>query len=405
MSFLWDDIKKEFPIFSNNEKLIYFDNASTVHKPVSVISSMNEYLSESYANIHRGVYSLAEKSEELYLWSKKKISNFINADFREIIYTYNATYASNLLAQSLVQTYNIWSWDVVLIGIRDHHATIVPRQILSKQYWFDIKFILLDKNTWDVDWNSLENLIEQHSPKALVCSHVSNVTWIVYDIKRISEIILWYWKEIFFVVDWSQAIPHMKVDVKDLCCDAYFFTWHKMMWPTGIWVLWIEKNIVRKLMTTFWWGWIIESVTTETCSLLRTSDKFEPWTPNLIGAVWLWAACDFYNDYAIYDNITTHESDIYEYIVKWISKIQKIDLLLWSSIKNCWIVSLVVKNPLEFSEYLSDNNICVRAGGHCAHPLLHYLWQDKWVVRISPFIYNTLNDVEFMLDVISSYKW
>lgn len=410
MRALWYDIKKQFPIFSDNNKdLLYFDNASTVQKPQSVIDSMNDYISQHYANIHRWVYSLAEESEQLYIQSKQKIAKLINAEYREIIYTYNATYASNMLAQSLVQTYNIWQWDVVFVWIRDHHATIVPRQLLAQQHWFEVKFIMIDHNTLDIDWELFWEMIYQYKPKVIVCSHVSNVTWIVYDVQRIATLISWISEEIFFVVDGSQAVPHMQVNVKNIGCDAYLFTGHKMMWPTGIWVLWIDKHIVRNLQTTLWWWGIIESVTVDSCSLIRTADKFEPWTPNLIWAIGLWAACDFYEDYDIYEYIHDHEKLLYRNLVNWLQSLDdRITIFWWSTtLPNCGIVSLVVDHPLEFSEYLADHGICVRAWGHCAHPLLHYLWQDKWTVRISPFIYNTVDEVNILLDKISQYvvKW
>jgi selenocysteine lyase/cysteine desulfurase len=405
MIFLWNNIKKNFPIFSHNEDIVYFDNASTVHKPQYVINMMNDYIENSYANIHRWTYSLAEQSEWLYKDSKKKIAELIWWDYREIIYTYNATYASNILAQSLVKTYYIWPWDTILIWIWDHHATIVPRQLLAQQYWFHIEFITLDKDTLEIDWNYLSQLIDTYHPKVVVCSHVSNVTWFIYDVQRIGLFLKSQSENIFFAVDGSQAVPHMKIDVKNLWCDAYFFTGHKMMWPTGIGVLRIEKLVVRQLQTMLWWGGIIESVTTDSCSLIRTADKFEPWTPNLIGAIGIWAACDFYNNYSIYEYIYAHENLLYTTIVEWLMWLQDKIIVLWWEIHlpNCGIVSLIVDQPLELSEHLANKNICVRAWGHCAHPLLHYVWQDKWVLRISPFIYNTLDDVWFLLDTLRQY--
>lgn len=406
MQALWFHIKDQFPIFSNHSPdLLYFDNASTVHKPQSVITSMSDYISTCYANIHRGVYALSEQSEGLYKESKQKVAKLINTEYREIIYTYNATYASNVLAQSLVQTYAIWQWDVVLVWIRDHHATIVPRQLLAQQHWFEVKFIMIDAHTLEIDWQHLWDLIDQYNPKVIICSHVSNVTWIVYDVKRIASMASSVSDKIFFAVDGSQAVPHMHVDVKNIWCDAYFFTGHKMMWPTGIWVLWIDKNLIRKLQTTLWWWGIIESVTMDSCSLIRTADKFEPGTPNLIWAIGLGAACDFYENRNIYEYIYDHKKILYDAIVQWVQSFgQKLSILWWeTSLPNCGMVSLVVENPLALSEYLADYNICVRAWWHCAHPLLHYLWQDKWTVRISPFIYNTLDDVDVLFNTISQY--
>lgn len=406
MKILWQNIKKEFPIFLKYPDLVYLDNASTTHKPQFVIEAMNSYQMNSYANIHRWVYELAEQSELLYTESKKKIAQLIWANFREIIYTYNATYASNMLAQSLMKTYAIGVWDTVFLWIRDHHATIVTWQLLSKQYGFQIKFINIDKETLDIDRSSLAELIDIHKPKIICCSHVSNVTWVIYDMKRIKSLILSFSLDSFFIVDGSQAVPHMKIDVTTLWCSAYFFTGHKILWPTGIWVLWIEKNYARKLDTIFGGGGIIESVTIDGCSLIRTADKFEPWTPNLIGAIGLWSACDFYYDNSIYEYIWEYEKYLYSNLISLLSENKKLSIL-WSSslMPSCGIVSLVVDDPLWFSEYLSSYNICVRAWWHCAHPLLHHLNQDKWVVRISPFFYNTIEDINFLIQKISEYNF
>jgi len=401
---VWQNIKKEFPIFWQYPGLIYLDNAATTQKPQSVIDAMSSYQEHSYANIHRWVYHLAEESERLYKASKIKIAQFIGWDFREIVYTYNATYASNILAQSLVQTYTLWQWDVVLLGIRDHHATIVPWQLLAKQKGFEVQFVVIDKETWDIDRNQLQKTLDTKKVKAVTCSHVSNVTWIVYDMHRIQSLLALQSEKPFFAIDGSQAVPHMRIDVKTLWCDAYFFTGHKMMWPTGIGVLWIDKLHARRLETTFGgWG-IIESVTTDWCSLIRTADKFEPWTPNLIGAIWLWAACDFYNENNIYTHIQDHENNLYNILRDGLWKYSdKVSIFAPSALPRCGILSCVVSDPFDFSEYLAEYDICVRSGGHCAHPLLHYMDQDTWVVRISPFVYTSDQDIAYLLAVIATY--
>ena len=405
MWYLWYNIKQEFPIFLRHPELVYLDNASTTQKPQSVIDAMSNYQEDSYANIHRWVYDLSEKSELLYVWSKKKIAHLVWWDFREIIYTHNATYASNILAQSLVQTYHIWQWDTVLIGIRDHHATIVPWQLLSKKHGFQIKFINIDKETLDIDRLWLSELMDIYKPKVICCSHVSNVTWVIYDIDRIKSLLLNHFLESFFVVDGSQAVPHMQVDVSVLWCDAYFFTGHKILGPTGIWVLRIEKNKARQLQTLFGGGGIVQSVTTDGCSLVRTADKFEPWTPNLIGAIGLWSACDFYVENNIYKYIWEYEKEINLSLMNWLSSNKQISLL-WSCsiLPSCGIISFVVQDSLWFSEYLASHNICVRSWWHCAHPLLHHLGHIDGVVRISPFVYNTIQDIEYLLQVMDTYK-
>ena len=391
-------IREQFPIFTNNPDLIYLDNASTTHKPQQVIDAMNDYIGHSYANIHRGQYALAEQSELAYLSSKKNVAQFIWSDYREIIYTYNATHASNILAQSLVYSYWLKQWDTVLVGIRDHHATIVPWQLLSKQLGFEVQFIDIDVHTLDIDLEWLKKQLYNNNVKVVVCSHVSNVTGRIYDVQKIHECLS---DDVFFAVDGSQAVPHFQVNVSTLWCDAYFFTGHKMMGPTGIGLLWIEKNKSRNLQTLQWWWGIIEEVTTRWCSLIRTADKFEPGTPNLIWAVGLWAACDFYKNFNIYANIKESHS-------KWKESYDDIKDIFWNSAV-LWeagenmvgILSLNVAHGDEIGEQLASHDICVRVGWHCAHPLLTRLGISHGVVRISPFVYNTVEDMESLVQTLS----
>ena len=391
------NIREHFPIYTTYPDLHYLDNASTTHKPQKIIDAMNQYISHDYANIHRGQYFLAEQSEWLYIQSKKTVAKFIGWDYREVIYTYNATHASNIITQSLVYTYNLQQWDVVLVGIRDHHATIVARQLLSQQFWFEVQFIDINPDTLDIDWEKLHKQLNNKNIKVVTCSHVSNVTGKIYNINKISNLLS---DDIFFVVDGSQAVPHFQVNVSALWVDAYFFTGHKMMGPTGIGVLWIEKEKSRFLQVTQWWGWIIEDVTTAWCSLIRTADKFEPGTPNLIWAIGLWAACDFYATHDIYEYIQMQHTTwklSYDNLIK---KVWAHSIIWWITDSTIGIISLVLPRYEEIWEKLADNNICVRVGGHCAHPLLSRLDIDHGVIRISPFIYNTSEDMDNLIELL-----
>jgi cysteine desulfurase/selenocysteine lyase len=398
MKSLWDNIRNLFPIFHSISDLVYVDNASTTQKPQSVITAMDEYMSHSYANIHRWQYALAEESEYYYNESKRKIAWLIGGSVPEIVYSYNATHACNILAQSLVISKKIWVGDVVLVWIRDHHATIVSWQLLAEQFWFEVKFISIDKDTLDIDRLWLKSLLSNNSVKVVMCSHVSNVTWISYDMTKIHSLLS---DDVFFTIDGSQAVPHMSVNMKTIWCHAYIFTGHKMMWPTGIGVLRIDKMTARWLKTLYGWGGIIEEVWIAWCSLVRTADKFEPGTPNLIGAIWLWAACDFYTEHHLYDILPQYEKGLIIYLKSLLHPNKKIQFL-WqhSPLEYWWILSLIVDNPLECAEYLAESNICVRAGWHCAHPLLHHLGLERWVVRISVFAYNTREDMEKIADTL-----
>lgn len=401
MSLLWNTMRPLFPLLDQNPHIVYADNASTVHKPQSVLDAISHYASTSYANIHRGQYELAEQSEQCYLESKKKVSWLIGWDYREIVYTYNATYACNILAQSLVISKKLWIGDVVLVGLWDHHATIVPWQLLAQQFGFTVEFVTIDKETLDIDWQGLSATLSNKKVRVVMCSHVSNVTGCIYDMKRIHSLLS---DDVFFAIDWSQAVPHMRVDIRELWCDAYIFTGHKMMWPTGIGVLWIDKMIARSLQTLVGGGGIIEEVTVGGCTLIRTAEKFEPWTPNLMGAVWLGAACDFYQDHSIYDVLPRHEHELIDYLQWLLSSYSSLNIIgIQSSLKKCGILALAVDKPIELAEYLSQYSICVRAGWHCAHPLLHHLWYERGLVRISVFAYNTKDEMRKIAERVGDW--
>lgn len=391
MTALWHSMRPLFPLLYSQPDIVYLDNASTVQKPQSVIDAMSAYLMTNYANIHRWQYELAYHSEELYIQSKKDVATLLWWDYREIIYTYNATYACNLIAQSLIVSGHICPWDTVMVGTWDHHASIVTWQLLARQFWFELQFIPLEKESLDIDWKQLSDLLQNCSVKAILCSHVSNVTWCIYDMKRLRSLVS---DDVFFGIDWSQAVPHLHIDVQDLTCDAYVLTGHKMMWPTGIGVLWLKKLRLRKLSPILGWGGIIESVSTTWCTLVRTAEKFEPGTPNLVGAVGLWAACQFYETHHLYQELHTHEFELMQYALS-ILRSYHIDVLADQSILiKSGIISFVIDNPIECTEYLTRHNICVRTGWHCAHPLLHRLWYEQWVVRLSIYCYTTQEDID-----------
>lgn len=393
------DYKSLFPLFSHYPDIVYMDNASTTQKPQAVLDAIHNYTTTSYANIHRGQYALAEQSELHYHQTKKTLANFIGWDYREIVYTYNATHASNILAQSLVISYGLREGDTVLLGMWDHHATIVTWQLLAQQYGFHIEFIPIDTQTFDIDRDKISTILTAHRVRIVVCSHVSNVTGRIYDIKRLWTLL---GDSVFFAIDGSQAVPHFRINVRDYHCQAYFFTGHKMMGPTGIGVLWIDKLSARQLQTLQGGGGIIESVHQLWCSLVRTADKFEPGTPNLMGAIGLAAACEFYETYGVYEVLRQQHQDWYSLYMTLQSQLWTDQCVMAPMEDSVGICSLRPEDANSFGEKLAQQNICVRVGGHCAHPLLQYLSWDAGTVRISPFVYTTASDLQKLYDVVAS---
>ncbi|HKL43673.1 MAG TPA: aminotransferase class V-fold PLP-dependent enzyme, partial [Candidatus Absconditabacterales bacterium] len=281
--------KKDFPIFQNNPDLVFLDTGASSQKPQYVIDGVSEFISNSYANIHRGSYDISEKSEEYYDKSKELVGEFLNCKASEVIYTYNSTYGFNLIAQSLTNSNILQKGDTVLLGIWEHHANVLPRQVLAKQIGFDIQFIQIDDN-YEIDREDFQKKCENPNLKIVSIGHVSNVTGKIYDIKKIKSYLR---DDIFFMIDGSQSFPNFKIDVQDLGCDCFIFTGHKVMAYTGIGVVYLKKDWIKNLNPMISGGGAIKDVDISGYSLPRNSSKFEAGTPNIIGAVSLLKSLEY----------------------------------------------------------------------------------------------------------------
>ena len=398
------NFKKFFPIFEEHSELIYLDNAASAQKPIQVIEGVNTFVRTSYANIHRGMYSLSEHAEETYHQSKILVSEFINSGAPEIIYSYNATYAINLIAQSLVHSKLLKKWDIVWVGIWDHHATILPRMSLAKDIWFEVKFIPI-KEDHTIDWDFFEDHYTDRV-KVIACSQVSNVTGVVYDMKKITS----YLDDgTFFLVDASQSAPSMRLDFSDLGCDAMVFTGHKMMAYTGIGILALKSEWIKRLDPLIvGWGTVVD-VSIEGYQLATRNEKFEAGTPNIIGAASLYYALSFIQSLAESPSLSRSEQ-----LKKGIEKIHQREMELanlgMQEFKKLWewvsvlgplewerlpIFSFILKNLKNFNqigEFFASKNIAIRCGGHCAYPL-HKYFQFGGTCRMSAYFYNDSRDI------------
>ena len=279
--------KKLFPIFDKHPELIYLDNAASTQKPKAVIDWVSDFLKNDYANIHRWLYSLSERSEELYYESKCKLAELINCKPSEIIYSYNSTYCINLLAQALVNSWKLWKWDKVLLWKWEHHSNILPRQTLSKLFWFKIEFID-ETEDFQINWRNFEKKFDK-KVKVISLSHVSNVTWQIMEVGKIREKI---WENVFFIVDWSQSVPHIPTDIEQIQCDALIMTGHKIMAQTGLWMMYLKRELIKELNPLILWWWTVKDVSINDFSLQNNADKWEAWTPNIIWAVSLLKALE-----------------------------------------------------------------------------------------------------------------
>lgn len=399
------NFKKDFPIFQNNPWLVFFDSTASSQKPSFVIDWIKEYLENDYSNIHRWAYSLAERSENLYEKSKKCVAEFINADsWREVIYTYNANYALNFIAWSLRKSDFLKKWDKVLISIVEHHSNIVPWLILRDEIWIELEYIKVDDD-YNLDLEDLKNKLEKNV-KIVSVTHVSNVTGQIFDLEKVGKIVKDYNKDILFIADASQSFPHFKVDVKKINCDMIFFTAHKVMADSWLWVWWAKTEILDNLKPIFSWGWAISWVKKfEYKDNNSLPEKFEVGTPNMSGAVSLLKALEYIDSIGWYEKIEEIEKELIEYTVeKWKEIIQNYDIkILWSlNPKNrVWVFSFYIPwiHSIDLADYIAEENICIRAGQHCAEPFL----QSKscsHTCRMSLYIYNDKNDVDRFFEIL-----
>ena len=396
------DYKKDFPIFENNPDLIYFDSTASSQKPKYVIDWIKNYLENNYSNIHRGMYEISENSEKLYINSKKKVANFIwTENFKEIIYTYNSTYAINLLASSLWISKKLKKWDKVLLSIVEHNANIVPWLILKEQIWIELDFINIDKD-YNLDLKDFKKKYDE-KVKVISLTHVSNVTGQIFDLEFI-------WKnkreDTIFIVDASQSIPHFKVDIKKINCDYLFFTGHKIMADSWIGVLWWKKEHLKNLTPSFgWWG-AVSSITQDWFKYWRVPEKFEPWTPNITWVVWLLRALEYIEKIWWYEKIEEQEKRLTRYFLEKLEKFDGLKLIWNKNSKNrIWVFSLILEwiHSNDVAELLSEENIAVRSWKHCAHSYFKNI-DVSHSFRVSLYLYNDFEDIDKFFEVLKNME-
>jgi len=379
---------------------VYLDSTASSQKPKKVIDGIKEYLDHCYSNIHRGMYSIAARSEEMYDNSKKKIAEIIWVDsYKEIIYTYNSTYASNILTGTLRLSNVLKKWDKVLLSIVEHHANIVPWLILKEDIGIEIEYVWVDEN-YDLDFQDFEKKYDE-KVKVISFTHVSNVTWQIFDLERV-------WKlkreDTLFIIDASQSIPHFEVDVKKLNADFMFFTWHKVLADAGIWVLWWKTELLEKYNPIFSWWWAIWTVDECSFTYSRLPNKFEPGTPNLTWAVSLLKAIEYIESIWWFEKIEKIENELVEYTLQWFNKREKLKLVWSKNPKNrVWVFSFYIEwmHSHDIADTMAEKNICIRSWMHCAHPFLSKIWVAH-TARMSLYLYNSKEDIDKFFEVIDS---
>ena len=390
-------IKSDFPIF-NDSDLVYLDNASTTQKPQQVLDAIQSMYSKTNANVHRALYDIGSEATEKFENSRKKVSNFISSESEnEIIFTGGTTESINLLAHSLGN--KLRAGDEILVSEMEHHANLVPWQMACQRTGANLKFIPIDKKG-DLDLSDLETLFT-NSTRIISITQVSNVLGTINPINDIAKIA----NEIgaTFIVDGAQGVPHQSINVKELGCDFYAFSGHKMLAPTGVGVLWGRMEKLEEMEPFMGGGEMIETVTMESSTWNQVPYKFEAGTPNFVQAVGLGAAIDYLNNFGM-DKVSEHEKKLTEYALAKMSQIEQVNV--FGSPKNrSGVISFNMEgiHAQDLAQFLNEDNIAIRVGHHCAQPLLSKIDQNS-VARLSLYIYNDETDIDLFCNSLSNIK-
>lgn len=394
-------IRKDFPILTrkiNGKPFIYFDNAATTQKPLSVINKISDYYSSYNSNIHRAVYDIAEEATDAYELTRKKVCKFINASSTdEIIFTRNATEAINLVAYSWGRK-NIKNGDVIILSEHEHHSNIVPWQILAKEKNAELKFLKIDE-TGNLNLNELEFYLNNNNIKLISLCHMSNALGNIVPIDQIIDMVHGYGIPIF--VDGAQSVPHIKTDVTSLDCDFLAFSAHKMLGPTGVGILYTKKNILEEMDPFISGGDMIKEVHKENTSFNDLPYRFEAGTPNIADVIGFSAALDYLNEIGM-DNIRSHEIDLTKYALKRMSELKQIKLYGDTNIRNRGgIISFNLGDihPHDLATILNNHGIAIRSGHHCAQILMEKL-DVSATSRASFYIYNTKEEINIFINAL-----
>lgn len=391
-------IRKDFPILSREvygKPLVYLDNSATTQKPRIVVDAIaNEYYSEN-ANVHRGVHFLSQQATELHESARAKIAKFLNASSpSEIVFTRGATEGLNLVASSFGEAF-LKEGDEVIISAMEHHSNIVPWQLLEMRKGIKIKVIPITEDG-ELRVDEYEKLFDERT-KLVSVTHVSNVLGTVNPVKELATIA--HSHNVPILIDGAQSVPHIKVDVRDMDCDFYAFSGHKIYGPTGIGALYGKAEWIEKLPPYQGGGEMIKNVHFGHTEFEDAPLKFEAGTPDYVGSHSLATAIDYVESLGL-DNIAAHEHELLEYATKRLESIPGMRIFGKAKNKSA-VISFVVGNihPLDLGTLLDRLGIAIRTGHHCAQPLVESLGVQS-VARASFGLYNTLKEVDALFNGI-----
>ena len=402
-SFDVETIRKDFPILStkvHDKPLVYLDNAATTQKPNSVIEIMNEYMHNHNANVHRGIHLLSEKSTEGYENARIKVANFFNASQpEEIIFTKGTTESINLVAHAWGRKF-IGEGDVIILSEMEHHSNLVPWQLLAKSVGAELKFVEMNEDT-TLNLESLKELVSDKRAKLVALSYASNVLGNVNPVKEMIEIS--HSENIPVLLDGAQAAPHHKIDFAEIDCDFFACSAHKMLGPTGIGILYAKMELLEAMDPFLGGGEMILEVGLHESSYKEPPYKFEAGTPSYIEAIGFGAAIDYLKEVGM-DSIHDHEANLSKYALGELKKLGDVEVY-GPSEGRAGIISFNIGNahPHDVAQLLDADGVAVRAGHHCAQPLMNWLKVSS-TSRASFYLYNTESEVDVFVESLDKIK-
>ena len=393
-----NEIRKQFPVLNqevNGHPLVYLDSAATSQKPIQVLEAVKSYYELDNSNVHRGVHTLGNRATDSYEGAREKIRKFINAkSTKEIIYTRGTTTSLNTVAGAYGRM-NVKEGDEIVISYMEHHSNLIPWQQLAKEKGAVLKYFDLEQDG-TITLETVRNTITDKT-KIVAITMASNVLGTINPIKEIAEIA--HETGAVIVVDAAQAAPHMSIDVQDLDVDFLGFSGHKMCGPTGIGVLYGKQALLEDMEPIEFGGEMIDFVDLYDSTWKELPWKFEGGTPNIAGAIGLGAAIDFLTEIGL-DKIAEHEHSLVEYAIQEMDKIEGVSIYgPRDPQKRCGLITFNIDgvHPHDLATVLDMNGIAVRAGHHCAQPLMKWL-QCTATARASFYMYNTKEDVDRLVE-------
>jgi cysteine desulfurase / selenocysteine lyase len=399
-----EEIRADFPVLArriNGKPLVYLDNGATSQKPASVIEAISSYYRNSNANIHRSMHQLATEATELYEGARAKVARFIGAQAEEVVFVRNATEAINLVRYTWARE-QVGAGDTVVITRMEHHSNVVPWQLLCEERNAGLAYVELDAEG-RLDLDSLTALLRDGDVKLVAVAHVSNVLGTINPVDEISRRAHAAGAKV--LVDGAQAVPQLPVDVGETGADFYAFTGHKMLGPTGIGVLWGRRELLEEMPPFLGGGSMIRAVEDDHSTWAPAPAKFEAGTPAIAEAVGLGEAVDYLAGLGM-DSVRAHERELTEYALERLGSVE--GLTVYGPLdpsERGGLISFTINgiHPHDLAELCNREAVCIRAGHHCAQPLMRHLGIPA-TARASFSVYNGRDDVDRLVEALEAAK-